>query len=222
MKGVINKMKFEEERKLLVEYGKKMVDRNLTKGSGGNLSIFIREEGLMAITPSGIDYYEMKPEDIVIMDLEDNVVDGDKRPSSEYSMHRIFYKERDDIDSVVHLHSVYSTILACLRQELPATHYLIGVSGGENVRCAKYATYSTEELAENAFEAMKDRNAVFLANHGLLVGAKSLSSAFGKAEEIELCAEVYYRAKSIGEPVILDTQEVNKMLKMFQGYGQRA
>ncbi|GMQ61750.1 L-fuculose-phosphate aldolase [Vallitalea maricola] len=215
-------MKFEEERKLLVEYGKKMVDRNLTKGSGGNLSIFIREEGLMAITPSGIDYYEMKPEDIVIMDLEDNVVDGDKRPSSEYSMHRIFYKERDDIDSVVHLHSVYSTILACLRQELPATHYLIGVSGGENVRCAKYATYSTEELARNAFEAMKGRNAVFLANHGLLVGGKSLSSAFGKAEEIELCAEVYYRAKSIGEPVILDTQEVNKMLKMFQGYGQRA
>ncbi|WP_113671706.1 L-fuculose-phosphate aldolase [Vallitalea guaymasensis] len=215
-------MKFEKERKLLVEYGKKMVDRNLTKGSGGNLSIFIREEGLMAITPSGIDYYKMKPEDIVIMDLEDNVVDGDKRPSSEYSMHRIFYKERDDIDSVVHLHSVYSTILACLRQELPATHYLIGVSGGENVRCAKYATYSTEELAKNAFEAMKDRNAVFLANHGLLVGAKSLSSAFGKAEEIELCAEVYYRAKSIGEPVILDTQEVNKMLKMFQGYGQRA
>ncbi|MCT4686236.1 L-fuculose-phosphate aldolase [Vallitalea sp.] len=215
-------MKFEEERKLLVEYGKKMVDRDLTKGSGGNLSIFIREEGLMAITPSGIDYYEMKPEDIVIMDLEDNVVDGDKRPSSEYSMHRIFYKERKDIDSVVHLHSVYSTILACLRQELPATHYLIGVAGGENVRCAKYATYSTEELARNAFEAMKDRNAVFLANHGLLVGGKSLSSAFGKAEEIELCAEVYYRAKSIGEPVILDTQEVNKMLKMFQGYGQRA
>ncbi len=214
-------MKFEKERRLLVEYGKKMIDRNLTKGSGGNLSIFIRKEGLMAITPSGMDYYETKPEDIVIMDLEDTIIDGDKKPSSEYLMHKIFYKERNDIDSVVHLHSVYSTILACLRQELPATHYLIGVSGGENVRCAKYATFSTQELAINAFEAMKDRNAVFLANHGLLVGSKSLASAFTKAEEIELCAEVYYRAKSIGEPVILDKQEVNKMLKMFKGYGQR-
>jgi len=213
-------MRFEKERKLIVKYGIKMIEENLTKGSGGNLSIFIREEKLIAITPSGVDYYKMKPEDIVIMDLEGNIVEGDKRPSTEHAMHTILYKNRDDINSVVHVHSIYSSILASLRFELPAAYYLIGVCGGENVRCAKYGTYGTKELANNAYEAMEDRYAVLLANHGLLTGAQSLPSAFSKAEEIELCAEIYYKAKAIGEPVILETEEVNKMLKTFKTYGQ--
>ena len=215
-------MNFKDERNELIKYGKEILRAKLTTGSGGNLSIFIRNKQLMAITPSGISYNEMQPGDIVIMDLEGNIIEGDKKPSSEHSMHRIFYKKRRDINSIIHLHSVYSTILACLHWELPAAHYLIGVSGGESVRCAKYATYGTDELAENVYEAMEDRNAVFLANHGLITGATTLSSAFSKAEEIELCAEVYYRAKSIGEPKIIPTDEVEKMIGMFQGYGQRS
>jgi len=214
-------MNFKDERNELIKYGKEMLRAKLTTGSGGNLSIFIRDKQLVAITPSGISYNEMQPEDIVILDLEGNIIEGDKKPSSEHSMHRIFYKKRQDINAIIHLHSVYSTTLACLHWELPATHYLIGVSGGENVRCAEYATYGTKELAENVYEAMEDRSAVFLANHGLITGAATLSSAFSKAEEIELCAEVYYRAMSIGKPKIIPTDEVEKMIGMFQGYGQR-
>lgn len=213
-------MIFKEERELLVQYGKKLIESNLTTGTGGNISVFMRDENLMAITPSGIDYFKTKPEDILIMDLNGNVVDGKQKPSSEYSMHKVFYEKRSDINSVVHVHSKYSTTLSCMNWELPAVHYLVAVSGGNNVRCAEYATFGTQELAENAFEAMKDRYGVFLANHGLLTGAKDLPNAFNKAEEIEFCAEIYCRAKALGEPKILSDKEMEKMLGLFQSYGQ--
>lgn len=213
-------MRFEKERELIVEYGKKLVESNLTKGTGGNISVFFREEKLMAITPSGIDYFKLTPEDIVVMDLQGNIVEGKQKPSSEYSMHKIFYERREDINSVVHVHSTYSTTLACMNWELPAVSYLVAIGGGPNVRCADYATFGTPELAESAFEAMKDRYAVFLANHGLLTGAKDLPNAFNKAEEIEFCAEIYYRTKAIGEPKILSDEEMTKMVGLFQSYGQ--
>lgn len=212
-------MLMKNEREQIVEYGKKLIDANLTKGTGGNLSIFNREKQLMAISPSGIDYFKIKPEDVVILDLEGNKVDGDKSPSSEYEMHRIFYGNRTDIDAIIHTHTMYATTIACLNWELPPVHYMVALAG-LNVRCAKYATYGTKELAENAFEAMKDRNAVLLANHGLLAGAKDLANAFNITEEIEYCAELYYRTKCIGEPVILSEEEMTLMLDKFKTYGQ--
>ncbi|MEY8303928.1 L-fuculose-phosphate aldolase [Anaerosalibacter bizertensis] len=212
-------MLMKNEREQIVEYGKRLIDANLTKGTGGNLSIFNREKQLMAISPSGIDYFKIKPEDVVILDLEGNKVDGDKSPSSEYEMHRIFYENRRDIDAIIHTHTMYSTTIACLNWELPPVHYMVALAG-LNVRCAKYATYGTKELAENAFEAMKDRNAVLLANHGLLAGAKDLANAFNITEEIEYCAELYYRTKCIGEPVILSEEEMTLMLDKFKTYGQ--
>lgn len=213
-------MLLEKERKEIVEYGQKLIESGLTTGTGGNISVNNREEGLMAISPSGIDYYETNPEDVLVMDLKGNIVEGDKTPSSEYDMHKIFYEKREDINAVVHCHSVYSTTLACLNWELPAVHYLVAFAG-KNVRCAEYATFGTPELAENAFEAMKDRRAVLLANHGLLAGGPDLINTFNIAEEIEFCAEVYYRAKSIGEPVILSDQEMKLMAGRFQTYGQK-
>lgn len=213
-------MRFEKEKKLIIKYSIEMLKKNLTKGSGGNISVFLREENLILITPSGVDYYEMQPEDIVTLDLSGNIIEGSRKPSSEYLMHQIFYANRKDINSIVHCHSIYSSTLACLHWEIPAAYYLIGVSGGENVRCAEYGTYGTKELAENVYKGMVDRYAVLLANHGLLTGARDLPNAFSKAEEVELCAEIYYRAKSIGEPKIIETSEVNKMLKKFESYGQ--
>lgn len=212
-------MKLELEREKIIKYGKKLVESGLTKGTGGNLSIYNPEEGLMAISPSGIDYFDIRLEDIVVMDLEGNMVEGHRKPSSEYEMHKIFYEKRDDIYSVVHCHSVYSTTLSILREDIPASHYMIALAG-KNVRCAEYATYGTKELADNAFKAMKDRYGVLLANHGLLTGADCIENAFNTAEELEYVAETYYRAKSIGEPVILSDEEMEKMQKKFKTYGQ--
>ena len=213
-------MIMEIEREEIVEYGKKLISSGLTKGTGGNISIYNREKQLMAISPSGIDYYKIKPEDVVILDLKGNIVDGDKTPSSEVEMHRVFYERRDDIDSIIHTHTMYATTLACLGWDLPPVHYMVAVAG-INVRCSKYATFGTKELAENAFEAMKDRKAVILANHGLLAGANDLLNAFNITEEIEYCAELYYRTKGIGKPIILDEDEMNKMLEKFKTYGQK-
>jgi len=130
------------ERQEIVEYGKKLVTSGLTKGTGGNLSIFNRKEGLMAISPSGIDYFKITPKDVVVLDLDGNIIDGDKKPSSELEMHRIFYKNRDDIDAIIHTHSTYATILSCLNVPLPPVHYMVALAG-LNVRCAKYATFGT-------------------------------------------------------------------------------
>lgn len=213
-------MLMQEARKEIVEYGKKLVTSNLTKGTGGNLSVFDREKGYMAITPSGIDFFEIKEEDIVILDLDGNIVEGDRTPSSEWEMHLLQYKKRTDLDAVIHAHTTYATVLACLRQELPATHYMIAVAG-KNVRCAEYATYGSHELAVNATKAMKDRRAVILANHGILAGANDLLNAFNIIEEIEYCSQIYYMAKSIGEPVVLPDEEMELMAEKFKTYGQR-
>lgn len=212
-------MILKEERELIVEYGKKLITSGLTKGTGGNLSIYNREKKLMAISPSGIDYFKTKPQDVVVLNLKGEKVDGDKVPSSEYEMHKIFYENRTDINAIVHTHTIYATTIACLNWDLPAVHYMIALAG-PNVRCAEYATYGTKELAENAFKAMENRNAVLLANHGLLAGAKDLANAFNVTEEIEYCAELYYRTKSIGEPVILSNEEMSLMEEKFKTYGQ--
>ena len=213
-------MLMEKERLLLIEYGKKLVKAGLTKGTGGNLSIFDRKNGHVAITPSGIDFFEIQPEDIVIIDVDGNVIEGNRTPSSEWAMHVMPYKYRDDIDAVIHAHTMYATVMSCLRQELPATHYMIAVAG-ETVRVAEYATYGSPELAKNAFEAMKDRKAVILANHGILAGANDLLNAFNIVEEIEYCSEVYTKAKAIGGPVILPHEEMVLMAEKFKTYGQR-
>ena len=215
-------MLLQKEREDVVKYCRKMITAGLTKGTGGNISILNRQSGLMAVSPSGIDYFEMEVEDVVVMDLEGKIVDGRRKPSSEYELHRIFYVKRQDIDAVVHTHSIYSTVLATLRLPLPASSYLVAYSGLD-VRCAEYASFGTTELAERTFAAMTDRFAVLMANHGLLAGSKDILNAFNIAEQIEHCAEVYVKARAIGDPVILDTEEMKKMIVQFGSfYGQKA
>lgn len=211
-------MLLKDERELIVEYGIKMIQSDLTKGTSGNLSIFNREKQLMAISPSGIDYFKVQASDVMVLNLDGEIIEGDKKPSSEYALHKIFYKNREDINAIVHTHSRYATTLSCLNMDLPAVHYMIAVAGLD-VKCAKYATFGTMELAENAYEAMKDRRAVILANHGLLTGGRDLNHAFNIAEEIEYCAELYYRTKSIGNPVIIDDIEMKKIIERFKTYG---
>ncbi|PUB12924.1 L-fuculose 1-phosphate aldolase [Paenisporosarcina sp. OV554] len=209
-----------KERKEIVDYCKMLITRGLTKGTGGNISIFDRESGHMIISPSGIQYNDMTAEDVVVCDLQGNVIAGDKKPSSEYPMHAIFYEKRTDINAIVHTHSLNATVIASLRWELPAVSYLVAYAG-ESVRCAEYASFGTQELATNAFEAMQDRQAVLLANHGLLAGSSNLATAFAIAEEIEFCCEVYVKTKTIGEPIILDEDEMKLMSKKFKTYGQK-
>ncbi len=213
-------MLMEQARHDLVEFGKRLVTSNLTKGTGGNLSVFDREKGTVAITPSGIDFFEIRPEDIVIIDLDGKTIEGVKTPSSEWEMHLMPYRNRTDIDAVIHAHTTFATVLAVLRQDLPPSHYMVAVAG-PNVRCAPYATYGSHELAVNADKYMKDRRAVILANHGILAGAQDLLNAFNIIEEVEYCSQIHYMASCMGKPVILPDEEMALMAEKFKTYGQR-
>ena len=208
------------QRNEIVYYGKKLITSNLTTGSGGNLSIVNREKGLVAISPSGIEYFEMQPEDVVIVDLDGTVKQGTRTPSSELSAHLALYRQRSDIHAIIHTHSVYATTIACLNWELPAVHYLVGFAGTK-VPLAPYATYGSEELAENICKTIGKNNAVLLANHGLIALGKNLNTAFVIAEEIELVARIFYQAKAVGEPVILSDEEMCRVIRKFESYGQQ-
>ena len=211
-------MLLEQERKTIVEYGKKLIQAQLTTGTGGNLSICNREEGLVAIKPSGIDYFEMQPEDVVVVDLQGNKVDGKLKPSSEISFHLGLINHRVDVNAVVHTHQVYATTIACLNWELPAVHYLVGLSGNK-VPVAPYATYGSKELSENIINSIGDYNACLMANHGLVTVGVNMAAAFAVAEELELVCRLYYQAKCIGEPVILSDDEMQAVMKKFKTYG---
>lgn len=213
-------MLMQAERKAIIAYGKKLVEDGHTRGTSGNISVFDREQKLMAITPSGIDFFELSDEDIVILDMDGQVVEGSRKPSSEWYMHLIQYQNRDDINAVIHGHTIYGTVLSCLRETLPASHYMIAVAG-RDVRVAEYATFGTEALAQNALKGMANRKAVFLANHGILAGESDLAKAYSVVEEVEYCAKLYCIAKSIGEPVILSDEEMTLMAEKFKTYGQQ-
>ena len=204
----------EYEKEQVVRYGKKLIDRRLTTGSGGNISVCNREKNLVAISPSGLDYYETTPEDIVILDIDGNLVEGKNRPSSEAGMHLAFYKNRADVSGIVHTHSKFATAIACMGWELPAVHYLIGMAG-HRVKCTGYATYGSDELAKKALETIGDSNAVLLANHGLIALGEDVDRAFSTAEHLEFVSEVYYLTKTLGTPNILSDEDMDEVMKKF-------
>ncbi|MDO5022549.1 MAG: L-fuculose-phosphate aldolase [Eubacteriales bacterium] len=204
---------------LLVQYGNELFTSGLTSGTGGNLSYFDREKGLMYITPSGIPFADIKVEDMVALNLDGEIVEGFRKPSSEWALHLIFYKNRNDINAVIHAHTTYSTVFAVLNQSIPPSHYMLTLAG-KDVRCAEYAPFGTKELAKNAFEAMKDRKAALLANHGIITGGASLAEAFAVLRETDYCAKIHILAKSIGEPIIMPDDEMERMSVRFKTYGQ--
>ncbi len=212
-------MRLQAERQALVKFGQKMLTSQLTTGAGGNLSLCDREQGLVAITPSGIEYFDLQPEDVVVVDFDGQSVEGECKPSSELGFHLALYRQRSDIAAVVHTHSVYATTIACLGWEIPAVHYLVGFSG-HKVPLAPYATFGTQQLAANLTAAIGDYNAVLLANHGLVTVGPTIGRAFAAAEEIELVARIYYQTKSIGDPVILGEEEMSRVIDKFATYGQ--
>lgn len=213
-------MKMLVERELLVEYGKKMLTAGLTKGSGGNISIYNRKLGSIAITPSGLDYFQTKIEDILIIDIEGNIMEGSLKPSSETGMHLAVYKERKDANAIVHTHSKYATAISCMGWELEPVHYLIGLAGSK-IKCSTYATYGSPELAKNALIAIGERNAALLGNHGLIALSSDLDQAFSIAEHLEFVSEIYCITKSLGQPNILTEAQMKDVMKKFNTYSYK-
>jgi L-fuculose-phosphate aldolase len=206
-------------RQELIESCLKMNATGLNQGTSGNISVRHRDGFL--ITPSGIAYDELAPEDIVHV-LMDGAYRHALAPSSEWRVHRDILLAKPEVNAVVHAHPPYCTTLAIRRMSIPAVHYMIAVSGGDSIRCAPYATYGTEELSRKAVEALRDRTACLLANHGMIATAASLARAMWLAVEVEALARQYFNTLLIGGPIILPPEEIARVIGKLAGYGLRS
>jgi L-fuculose-phosphate aldolase len=198
-----------DERRLLCEYGRRASGTGLVIGTSGNLSV--RMGDLVAVTPSGISLDRLEPGDCPIVDVEGHLVEGELQPSSETPMHLAVYTATG-AGAIVHTHSTFATVIATTMTELPPIHYNALLLGG-TVRVADYATYGTPELAANVREALKDRRAVLLANHGGVTFGDDLEAAFEATRLLEWLCEVYVRARSIGEPRVLTEEQLSAVVQ---------
>lgn len=210
----------EKERNEIVSFGKRMSEAGLSKGTSGNISCFDPEMGYMAISPSGIGYFETTAEDVVVMDLDGKIIEGARKPSSEHALHATIYKLNPEAKGVVHAHSTYCTTFACMNLPIKATHYVLAGAETATIPCAAYATYGTPELAHEVEKASGEGLAMLLANHGMVAWGNSLAKAFNVAENVEWVAEIQWRAMCVGKPDILSDEEIKKVIKSFQSYGQ--
>ena len=212
-------MREEELREKIVRIAQALDRAGLCPSKSGNVSARFRD-GLL-ITPSGLPYAVMRPADIVELDLAGKPRAGARKPSSEWPFHTAIYKARDDVQAIVHTHSPMATALSCARKGIPAFHYMIALCGGPDVRCAEYATFGTQELADNAVAALAERKAVLLANHGVIALGATLEGAHTIAAEVENLATQYLALLSAGlKPVVLGKAEMKRVAEKFAGYGK--
>lgn len=195
----------------------------MNRGSTGNLSLRQRHEGRpgMLITPTGMGAAELRPQDLVWL-AEDGTQVGAWQPSSEWHFHQAIYRQRPELNAVLHTHSVNATALACLDRPLPAFHYMVAVAGGDSVPLVPYATFGTEALSQGVAAAMTDRNACLMAHHGLVAAGATLAQALKVLMEVEALCEVYLKALAVGEPALLSHAQMTEVIRKFKTYGQTA
>jgi len=215
-------MKNLDQRNQIIEYSLKLNSTNLSPLRSGNISLRAEQDNIKGylITPSGKKYETLKPEDIVFMgfneDPENN--DSNNKPSSEWRFHRDIYVNKNEAQAIVHAHSAHATAVSSHGKSVPPFHYMIALAGGEDIKCADYATFGTEELSNNVIKALENRNACLMSNHGQVAFGKNLEQAFELSQEIENICHQYTIALKLGEPKILSFEEMKKVLEKAKNY----
>ena len=203
-------------RNEVVKYAKMLNSKKLSALRSGNISTRYKEGFL--ITPSGAKYSSLKSKDIVFVSLKGEFEEKKGIPSSEWRFHQDIYLNKLNAKAIVHAHSNYATAVSTHGKEIPAFHYMVAMAGGNNIRCAKYATYGTRELSKNIIKALNLRNACLIGNHGQIAFSENLSKAFELAEEVENLSNQYIKALKIGKPKILSSREMSKVLSKAKNY----
>ena len=206
-------------RKDIIATALRMNALGINRGKSGNVSARWKDGFL--VTPSGQPYEEMSPADIVFIDAKGRC-NGKRKPSSEWRFHFDIYRHKDNALAVVHTHSSFATTLACLGMGVPAFHYMVAVAGGNDIRCAPYATFGTQLLSDHAIQALEGRRACLLANHGMIATGDSLKNALALAVEVEALCEQYWRALQIGKPNLLPDEEMAAVVEKFKTYNAPA
>jgi L-fuculose-phosphate aldolase len=171
------------------------------------------------LTPTAVPYDRLADDDVVFVDADGRPT-GRCAPSSEWRFHAAIYATRADVQAIVHTHSPHATALACQGVSIPAFHYMVAVAGGHDIRCAEYATFGTQALADNAVAALQGRTACLLAHHGVIACGSTLDAALALAIEVENLARTYVVVRSLGEPRLIDSAEMDRVLERFATYGQ--
>lgn len=214
-------MRSDEEPQIraeIVRVAQAMDRAGFAPSKSGNVSC--RRGAGALITPTGLPYERMRPEDVVGIDIAADAP-SERRASSEWRLHAAIYRARPDAGAIVHTHSPRATALSCARRGIPAFHYMIALAGGADIRCAAYATFGTQELADNVVSALAGRKAALLANHGVVTLGASLAAAYAIAAEVENLATQYLTLCAAGlEPVILDEAEMTRVATRFADYGK--
>lgn len=209
-----------QAREQVAHYGRELLRRGLTTGSFGNLSVYVPEAKVIVISPSGMDYDKIDPQDVSVVTMDGVVLDGARKPSSELALHRVFYLNRPEVGAVVHTHSTYATLMACLGLPLEPIHYLIAYAGAMEVPCISYYPFGTQELAKAALEGMGDGRALLLGGHGLVCTGPNLSFAMDAAEQLEFLAQLCYRARLAGGGIKLTKEQLAGAFQAVAGYHQ--
>lgn len=217
-------MKWDEERARLavIDACLAMQSAGLNVGKSGNASC--RWQDGMLITPTGMAYEALTPEDIVFLPLNPMaaVPKGQRKPSSEWHFHRDILAARPEFQAVLHAHSPKATALAVQGRGIPPFHYMIAIAGGRDLRCAPYALFGTEELSRHVLDAMTDRKACIMAHHGQVAAGTSLQDAFAVMQEVEHLSGIYLDALALGEPPLLDEADMDAVIDKFKGYGKQS
>lgn len=217
IKSSLYNKKVDKIKKEIVDLCKQLLNEKHVIGSAGNVSVRIKDEDkqFVLITPSNVRYDEMAPEDILIIDMEGKVIEGKRNPSVEKKMHLSIYKQRDDVNAIIHAHSIYSTVLSALKLTIPPIfEEFVPYIGGE-VLCADYGEAGTKELAEGVVAVLEERNAVLLANHGNLCCGSHLDGAYTVLQYLERGAKIYYLARLVKDPNLLPEDTIDYEMDIF-------
>ncbi len=207
-------------RSQVVKYAKKLNITNLSALRSGNVSVRVKEKKINGffITPSGTKYSSLKPKDIVFVSLNGRFDKKKGKPSSEWRFHQDIYVNKKDAKAIIHAHSTCATAVSSHNKHIPAFHYMVGVAGGDDIKCAKYATFGTRNLSKNILHALKNRSACLISNHGQIAFGKNLDHAFELAQEVENICHQYINALRIGIPKILSKKEMKIVLGKMKNY----
>lgn len=202
----------------LVDTARRTTAEGLVVGTSGNVSVRVGDTVL--VTPSGVPYDRLGPDDLCAVDLEGRRTAGSLEPTSELPMHLAVYRHTN-ARAVVHTHAVHATAVSALVRELPAIHYMTAALGGP-VRVAPYATYGSDELAANMVEALEQRSACLLQNHGTVAYGDDLDQAYDRTAQLEWMCRVWLAATSLPgrEPTLIPPEELSRVADKLSGYGQ--
>lgn len=206
--------------KSLINTSLQLQKMGLNHGATGNCSC--RDGDSYLITPSGVSNLNLSEDSVVRMDFSGNIIDSisNLKPSSEWRFHQDIMTQRKEVGAIVHTHSIFASTVSLFGKELPPFHYMIAVAGGSSIRCASYAMFGTQELSDNIIEALRDRNACLIANHGLIAIGDNLTEALNIAEEVEHLCHLFIEAKKIGEPNLLSEKQMSDVIKRFKTYSR--